>query len=62
MNDLGIQSRVFLDGWLLSLMSKIVPLEAMHLVITNFRNKGWRFIYLLIIQVMKGLGDCLLLS
>ena len=62
MLNLGVQSRVFLDGWLLSLMSKIVPLESMHLVITNFRKKGWRFIYFLVIQVMKSLGDCLLLS
>lgn len=23
---LGVQSRVFLDGWVLSLMSKIIPL------------------------------------
>ena len=62
MTSLGVQSRVFLDGWLLSLMSKIVPLESMHLVITHFRRKGWRFIYQLIIETMKQLGDCLMLS
>lgn len=62
MGDLGINSRVFLDGWVLSLMSKVIPLESMHLVINNFKKKGWNFIYQLIIQIIKGLGACLLMS
>ena len=62
MVSLGVQSRVFLDGWVLSLMSKIIPLEDMHHVISYFRKKGWHFLYKLVIEILKSLGDCLLLS
>jgi len=62
MEALGVNSRCFLDGWLLSLMSKIIPLEDMHLVINFFSKKGWKFIYSLIAELMKTLEDCLLLS
>jgi len=62
MISLGVQNRVFLDGWILSLMSKLIPLEDMHQVISHFRKKGWHFFYRLVVQVVKSLGDCLLLS
>ena len=48
MEGLGVNSRCFLDGWLLTLMSKVIPLEEMHLVVNSFRNKGWAFMYSLI--------------
>lgn len=34
----------------------------MHLVINDFSKKGWSFIYELIAELLKTLGDCLLLS
>lgn len=46
---LGVHCRCFLDGWLLSLMSKVIPLEEMAPVISSFRKKGWPFLYRLII-------------
>jgi hypothetical protein len=59
---LGVDSRCFLDGWLLSLMSKIIPLEEMHVVINNFRKIGWNYIYQLILCFVKTLKDYLLMS
>lgn len=38
MVSLGIYSRCFLDGWLLSLMSKVVPLQSMAPIITTFKK------------------------
>lgn len=58
----GVASSCFLDGWLLSLMSKIVPLEHMHLVIDNFRNSGWHFLYSLVLCFLKALRDYLLIT
>jgi hypothetical protein len=59
---LGIDSRCFLDGWLLSLMSKVVPLEQMHLVLHAFRQHGWAFLYRLAVGLLETLADCLLLT
>lgn len=62
MLKLGVNSRCFLDGWILSLMSKIIPLEDMPSVLINFRKIGWNFIYQLILSFFKALKDCLLMA
>jgi hypothetical protein len=62
MLKIGVNSRCFLDGWILSLMSKIIPLEDMPNVLINFRKIGWNFIYQLILNFLKSLKDCLLMS
>ena len=49
---MGIEPEVFLYGWLLSLMSNCIPLEYMHLVIDEFRSRGWMFIYQLVITYL----------
>lgn len=59
---LGISSRCFLDGWLLSLMSKVIPLEEMPPVLSSFREKGWPFLYRLVIELLRTLTNCLLLA
>ena len=62
MQILGINIRCFLDGWLLSLMSKIVPLEDMHHVLSGFREKGWPFLHRLIVRLLEAISGCLLMS
>lgn len=59
---LGVNINCFLDGWLLSLMSKIVPLEQMHLVIDHFKNGGWHYLYRLILCFLRALKDYLLIT
>ena len=59
---MGIIFKSVLYGWLLSLMSKIVPLEHMHIVLTNFKQKGWNYIYQVIIQFLRVMKDCLMVS
>ena len=58
----GVNINCFLDGWLLSLMSKMIPLELMHLVIDQFRNHGWHYRYSLIVCFLRALKDYLLIT
>ena len=49
MQELNIDPRCFLDGWILSMMSKTIPLKYMHNVLILFRKVGWSFMYQLIV-------------
>lgn len=57
-----MNAAVFLYGWLLSLMSTCIPLEYMHVVIDQFREKGWKFMYQLVITYLLFLKEYLLLA
>jgi hypothetical protein len=61
MIELEIITDVFLNGWLLSLMSNSIPMEYMHQVLDKFKKKGWNYIYKLIITYLLFLKDFLLL-
>lgn len=43
-------------------MSKVVPLEEMPPVLSSFREKGWPFLYRLVIELLRTLTNCLLLA
>lgn len=60
--QIGIDIKIVLYGWLLSLMSKLIPLQEMHQVLNNFRTQGWSFIYKLILACLKTSNDCLLMT
>lgn len=62
MDKIGIDIKIVLHGWLLSLMSKIIPLQQMHIVLNSFKSEGWSFIYKLIIVCLKTLKDSLLVA
>lgn len=51
-----------LHGWVLTLMSKIVPLEHMHRVLGSFRQHGWKFLYKLVLVVVRTFKEGLLLA
>lgn len=59
---IGIDIKIVLHGWLLSLMSKLIPLQEMHTVLNNFRKNGWSYIYKVIIACLQTVKDCLLVS
>ena len=62
MEELQIASACFLNGWLLSLMSTAIPMEYMHGVLDQFRRKGWKYIYQLIVTYLLFLKELLLTS
>jgi hypothetical protein len=62
MLQIGIDIKIVLHGWLLSLMSKLIPLSDMHAVLNSFRREGWGFIYRLIMACLKTTRDCLLMT
>ena len=44
------------------MLSKIVPLEEMHFIISKFHAQGWPFFYKLVIELLRALSGCLLMS
>lgn len=62
MKILGIDCRYFLNGWLLSLMSNVIPLEEMQTVLNKFKKHGWPYIYRLIIAFLCFLKESLMIS
>jgi hypothetical protein len=59
---IGIDIKIVLHGWLISLMSKLVPLPEMHRVLSGFRKDGWQFIYRLVLAILTTVRDCLLVT
>lgn len=43
-------------------MSKLVPLQEMHRVLSGFKKDGWVLIYRLIIAILLTVRDCLLVT
>lgn len=62
MEELQIVSDCFLNGWLLSLMSTSIPMEYMHEVLDQFRKKGWKYMYQIIVTYLLFLKEVLLTS
>ena len=60
--SMDVTPDVFLYGWLLSLMSNCIPLEYMHLVVEEFRRRGWTFIYQLIVTYLAYVKEPLMLA
>lgn len=58
---LGVDLSITLHGWVLSLMTKVVPLQDMHILLDSFRKHGWPFFYRFILCLFKTLNNCLLL-
>ena len=61
-SSLGVDLKMVLHGWVLTLMSKIVPLEHMHRVLGSFRQHGWKFLYKLVLVVVRTFKEGLLLA
>lgn len=62
MTDLDILSEHLLNGWVLSLMSVCIPLQFMHEVIDKFREKGWNYLYRLVVTYLLFSKEGLMLA
>ena len=51
LEELGVELKLIIFPWVLSLLSVLVPLEYIHLVYVGYMKEGWNFIYRVVLAV-----------